>query len=119
MTIRGPKRSCIYPAQNPIREWDRIKKEKMLHAAALLHPNSLITERINTEKEYQIPKAIPRVMNETKTMIHTVKNTADGSDIIEMKGIQLPNLKCDIIPFYNVNRKRIFPFWVEIERVDL
>ena len=56
---------------------------------------------------------------ETKTMIHTVKNTADSIDLIEMNGIQLPDLQCDIIPFYTVNRKRIFPFWVEIERVDL
>jgi hypothetical protein len=33
--------------------------EKMLEAAARLHPKSLMMARMKTEKEYQTPKAAP------------------------------------------------------------
>lgn len=46
-------------------------------------------------------------------IIEDIKNS-----IIELNGISLPEMDCEVIPFYSVNRKRIFPFWVEIEKVD-
>ena len=55
---------------------------------------------------------------ETGTMINRKKNTNNNTDIIEMKKVLLPEMDCDLIPFYSVNGKRIFPFWVEIEKVD-
>ena len=55
---------------------------------------------------------------ETRTIINRKKNTNDNTDIIEMKKVLLPEMDCDLIPFYSVNGKRIFPFWVEIEKID-
>ncbi|MEO1012390.1 MAG: arylsulfatase [Bacteroidota bacterium] len=54
---------------------------------------------------------------ETGTLINAVKNHNDQVDIIEMKGVALPDLKCDLIPFYAVDGKRILPFWVKLERI--
>jgi len=33
-----------------------------------------------------------------------------------MKNIDFPNLKGDLIPFCAIGGKKIFPFWVEIEK---
>ena len=55
---------------------------------------------------------------ETQTIINRKKNTKENTDIIEMKKVLLPEMKCDLIPFYSLNGKRIFPFWVEIEKID-
>ena len=54
---------------------------------------------------------------ETQTIINSKKNTKDNVDIIEMEKVLLPEMECDLIPFYKVNGKRIFPFWVEIEKI--
>lgn len=37
-------------------------------------------------------------------------------DFIEMKDVLLPEMETEIIPFYEVNGKQIFPFWVEITK---
>lgn len=37
-------------------------------------------------------------------------------DIIEMKDVLLPEMETEIVPFYQVNGKQIFPFWVEITK---
>jgi hypothetical protein len=42
-----------------------IKIENMLDAEALAQPNSLTIDKKKTEKEYQIPKAMLRVMKPT------------------------------------------------------
>ena len=55
---------------------------------------------------------------ETGSIINRKKIITSDTDIIEMKKVLLPEMDCDIIPFYSVNGKRIFPFWVEIERID-
>ena len=54
---------------------------------------------------------------ETGTLVHQFKNRLDETDTIEMKNVQLPAMDCDLIPFYAVENKRIFPFWVEIKRI--
>ncbi len=46
-----------------------------------------------------------------------VKGTND-TDMIEMKGVKLADIDCDIIPFYAVGGKNILPFWVELTKVD-
>ena len=40
------------------------------------------------------------------------------TDIIEMKNVYIPEMDCDIIPFYSDGSKNIFPFWMEIEKID-
>jgi len=55
---------------------------------------------------------------ETKNIINQKKNSNKTSDIIEMNNVFLPQMKCDLIPFYSVENKKIFPFWVEIEKIN-
>ena len=47
------------------------------------------------------------------------KHMEGNSDLIEMKGIQLPDISGELIPFYSVDGKRIFPFWIEVEKVKM
>lgn len=53
---------------------------------------------------------------ETGSLINSMENDTDGTDSLEMTGVSLPNMECDLIPFYAIGGKRIFPFWVEMER---
>ena len=46
------------------------------------------------------------------------KNELDNADFIEMKNISLPKMDCSLIPFYAVNGKKIFPFWVEMNKIN-
>lgn len=59
-----------------------------------------------------------RMFLETKTMIHQSRNNVDNTDIITMNKIKLPAMECDLIPFYEIDGRRIFPFWVEISKID-
>jgi len=54
---------------------------------------------------------------ETKTFITQMKNKNQDGDIIEMKNVHLTNMDCDFVPYYLVGSKRLFPFWVEIEKI--
>lgn len=56
---------------------------------------------------------------ETGAIINQTKVESEPTDIIEMKNVSLPELSCDLIPFYMIGNKRIFPFWVKLERLDL
>jgi len=58
-----------------------------------------------------------RMYLETGAIINQKGNEKDNTDIIEMKNIFLPKMDCDLIPFYSVGSKKIFPFWVEIEKI--
>lgn len=54
---------------------------------------------------------------ETGPIVNQTKLESEGEiAFIEMKDIQLPGMKTQIIPFYQVNGKQIFPFWVEIHK---
>lgn len=57
-----------------------------------------------------------KMMVETGGFISQMKNETDETDLIEMKNVYLPSLKCDFVPFYLKGGKRIFPLYVEIER---
>jgi arylsulfatase len=60
-----------------------------------------------------------RMVLETGAVINQKQIKGDGEiDILEMKGIHFEEMDCDVIPFYSVNNRRIFPFWVRFERVD-
>ncbi|WP_236975535.1 arylsulfatase [Membranihabitans maritimus] len=48
-----------------------------------------------------------------------MRKTADiSSEILEMKNVYLPEMKGDLIPFYTVDRRRIMPFYIELERME-
>ena len=57
-----------------------------------------------------------RMFLETGTIIHQMQNE-ENTDIIEMNNIHIPELTGDLIPFYRVHGKRIFPFWVEVKKL--
>ncbi len=69
-------------------------------------------------KFIQPVKSNGRMYLETNTIINQMKNVKDSADIIEMKNIFLPKMNCDLIPFYSVDSRKIFPFWVEIKKID-
>lgn len=55
---------------------------------------------------------------ETGTLIQQLGYESYASETISMENVYLPKMKGDLIPFYEVAGKRIFPFWVEIEKVN-
>jgi arylsulfatase len=59
------------------------------------------------------------MMVETGAFINQMKNDKGDTDLIEMKDVKLPSIRCDLVPFYLSGTRRIFPLWVEIERIDM
>jgi len=59
-----------------------------------------------------------RMYLETGPVVHQTKNENNNTDIIEMKHIFLKEMNCELVPFYSVGNKNIFPFWVELERIN-
>lgn len=53
---------------------------------------------------------------ETSTVILKYENDTVPTDLIEMKDVYLPDMECDLIPYYASGGKSIFPFWVELTR---
>jgi len=58
-----------------------------------------------------------RMFVETKGIINQKKNQLQNTDIIEMNNVSLPEMDGEFIPFYFIKGKRIFPFWVELEKL--
>ncbi|MEX0291382.1 MAG: arylsulfatase [Flavobacteriaceae bacterium] len=59
-----------------------------------------------------------RMFLETGTAINQMKISPGDTDLIEMNNISLSSCDCDLIPFYALNGQRIFPFWVELNRIN-
>lgn len=59
-----------------------------------------------------------RMYLETGAIINQMQNENINTDIIEMKNIHLTKMDCDLIPFYSTAGKSIFPFWVELEKIN-
>ncbi len=55
---------------------------------------------------------------ETGAIINQMKTGPESTDIITMNNVSLPEMNGDLIPFYMLRNKRIFPFWVKLERID-
>ncbi len=55
---------------------------------------------------------------ETGPVVNQLKNDRGKTDIIEMNDISLPEISCELIPFYSTGGKNILPFQVEIRRTD-
>jgi len=53
---------------------------------------------------------------ETGTVILKHENDAVPADLIEMKDVYLPEMECDLIPYYATRGKNVFPLWVELTR---
>jgi arylsulfatase len=77
-----------------------------------------------TEGEYNLRfrfvkpvKGNGQMVLETKSFINQKINTIDQAEEIEMNGIHFPEMECDLVPYYLVDSKSIFPFWVEVERI--
>ncbi|WP_136468491.1 arylsulfatase [Flagellimonas onchidii] len=58
-----------------------------------------------------------RMFLETGAVVNQMKNNT-ATDVIEMKNVQLPEIEGSLVPFYMVDRKRVFPFWVELEKIN-
>jgi arylsulfatase len=70
---------------------------------------------------FKFIKPVPangKLLVETGSFINQMINKTDNTDTIAMKNVYLPEMKCDLIPFYSVGSKRIFPFWVELEKLN-
>lgn len=59
-----------------------------------------------------------RMVLETRQLISQSHNSAGETDLIEMKNLFLPEMSCDIIPYYQAGSKRIFPLWIEVSRIE-
>ncbi len=57
-----------------------------------------------------------RMYLEANTIINQMRNEKGTTDVIEMKNVYLPEMDCDLIPFYSVGSKNILPLYVEIEK---
>ena len=55
---------------------------------------------------------------EAGPIVNQFKNTKTGVDLLEMKNVSLPEIVGDLVPFYRSKSKKIFPFWVSLERID-
>ncbi|MBD1259897.1 arylsulfatase [Maribacter polysiphoniae] len=72
--------------------------------------------------KFRFVKPVPKggtMFLETKGRIDQLKNEIDNTEYIEMTNVQLPKMDCDLIPFYSVGNKKIFPFWVEMQKVNV
>jgi len=47
-----------------------------------------------------------------------MQNKKEWTDLIEMKNVYFSDMDCELRPYYSIDSKTIFPFWVEMERVD-
>ena len=59
-----------------------------------------------------------RMYLEANTLVKQMLNEQEDADIIEMKQVYLPDMDCDLIPFYSIGSKSIFPFWMEMEKIN-
>jgi arylsulfatase len=60
-----------------------------------------------------------KMVVETGAFINQMSNDKTDMDLIEMKDLILPSVKCDFVPFYLSGARRIFPLWVEIDRIEI
>ena len=54
---------------------------------------------------------------EAETLINQQAITTTGSDELIMKDVYLPRMTGDLRPFYQTEDRRVFPFWVKVERM--
>lgn len=55
---------------------------------------------------------------ETKPIVYQMQWNQLGKDQIEMKNVRFEQMDYDFVPYYSMRGKKIFPLWVEVEKVD-
>ncbi|MBT8298844.1 MAG: arylsulfatase, partial [Maribacter sp.] len=78
-------------------------------------------EEGNYDFKFRFIKPVPKggkMYLETGSRINQMQNDVDNEIFIEMANVSLSKMKCDLIPFYKVGNKKIFPFWVEIQKLN-
>lgn len=71
--------------------------------------------------KFRFVKPLPKggkMYMETGAIINQKKNDKEDIIFIEMQNIHLPNMECDLIPFYVLDGKKTFPFWVKFQKVN-
>lgn len=63
-------------------------------------------------------KANGRMYLEVNTLVKQIRNEKEDTDIIEMKNVFFPKMDGDLIPYYSIGDKSIFPFWVEMKKIE-
>lgn len=63
-------------------------------------------------------KANGKMYLETNTLVKQILNKKEDTDMIEMKNVYFSDIDCDLKPFYAIDSKYIFPFWVEMKKRD-
>ena len=58
-----------------------------------------------------------RMVLEVGNVVNQMKNDLE-TDLIKMNAVRLPKMEGELIPFYAVGGKNIFPFWVELEKIN-
>lgn len=56
---------------------------------------------------------------ETNSFILREEKFATNSNIFELKEVYLPQMECDLIPYFSSGGRNIFPLWVKLERTDV
>ena len=59
-----------------------------------------------------------RMHLELGTLVNYLEVEDNTTDEIVMENVYLPATEGDMIPFYTIDNRRIFPFWVEVEKID-
>ena len=54
---------------------------------------------------------------ETNSFINRQKNNTETDRLI-MEGVYVPHMNGDLLPYYIINGKSIFPFWVKFDRQE-
>jgi arylsulfatase len=58
-----------------------------------------------------------RMVVEANTIVRQKKISGEMIDVIEMDNVYIPKMKGDIIPFYAVNGRNVFPFYMVMTKV--
>jgi arylsulfatase len=59
-----------------------------------------------------------RMVIEANTAVSQKIIEGEMTDMIEMHNVYLPKMTGDLIPFYSVNGRNLFPFWMELEKIE-
>ena len=59
-----------------------------------------------------------RMVLEANTLVRQMENKKGNTDLIEMEKVYFPKMSAKLLPFYAVDNKNIFPFWMEMEKVE-
>ena len=62
-------------------------------------------------------KANGQIILETKPYINQKLNTDGDVTEVIMNNVHYPDMESDLVPYYLVDSRSIFPFWVEIEKI--